>query len=254
MEKFIQKIAEGAGSILLSGFHLDHKSESKTNMAWDVVTDFDRKSEEYLVKHIQKKFPLHGILGEEGGMIGNKKEYWIIDPLDGTWSYSKHIPLFSVLIAHVKQGKVLHSTIYDPIHKEFFYAAKGKGAFLNGKRISVSQKKELKHSLGSGYMHPEVYPVDYRKKVNARIAENEIVLFKIIGTGISSAYVAAGRTDFFYGCGENTVWDYAAPWLVLTEAGCKVTDIEGKPFNLSKRQFVCANSVLHKQIVAMLKN
>src|SRR3989338_7275566 len=145
MERFIKNLAKGAGAIVREGFRTKLKISIK-DTPWDLLTEYDLASEKYIIDRIAKKFPNHGILGEESGQIRSGKHLWIIDPIDGTTAFTRGIAQFAVVISFVKNNNIEMSVVYDPIADELFFAKRGKGAFLNGKKITVSGKSDLDHA------------------------------------------------------------------------------------------------------------
>ena len=253
MEKFIQNLARGAGDILKEGFRKNVKTSQKS-ASWDVVTEYDKRSEKFIIDHIQKKFPRHGILGEESGQIGGKKELWIIDPLDGTLTFSKGLSGFCVLIAHLINGKLKYGVIYDPIQNDLFCATKGKGAFLNNKKIQVGGKSDLLHALGGGWLgFRDSTKIERESVYNVLLKNNMMWAYS---TGVGQGHVASGTFDF-YADVEGMPWDYAPGILIAEEAGCKISEINGKPFHLpliaASKSILIANPKLHKLLVKELK-
>ncbi len=253
MQNFIKEIAREAGDIVLKKFGKIGVKYTKRD-ATDVVTEADEASNELLVNRIKKHFPAHGIISEEQPKFQPDADYvWIIDPLDGTRNYSTGTPLFGVLIGLAYKNIMQLATIFDPVHDEMFFAERGGGAFLNGKPIACSKRAELKHSFGCLNTHWSANRIDWLKKV---IHAAEMSDFWTSGFGsvaISSAYVAAGRRDWYCGFGAS-LWDYAATSLVLSESGCLVTNAAGEPWRLEHCELVAANPALHPTILKMIGN
>jgi myo-inositol-1(or 4)-monophosphatase len=142
----LERLARGAGAILRDGYNKDHTVQYKGVI--DLVTETDHASEAFLLGEIKSKFPGGHILAEESGNIqGSNEDLWYIDPLDGTVNYAHHIPIFCVSIGFATNGVMTLAAVYDPLRDEMFTAERGKGAFLNGKKLQVSETTELGKSL-----------------------------------------------------------------------------------------------------------
>ena len=248
MKHFAIKTAKEAGEILLKYFHKALKVKQK-GAKGNIVTNADLAAEKYIINAIRKKYPTHSILSEEMGekKIGESEYKWIIDPLDGTRNFASDIPFFSVLIALTKKEKIILGVIYDPIHDELFYAEKGKGAYLNNKKIRVSREKSLR---GAVVKLGWVWSRKRFKKVGRYYARfsKYTSWIRRYGSVSSLAYLACGRLDVAIHIGAYP-WDYAAPSIICKEAGAKVTDLKGNPYDISKREILAANPRLHKFVL-----
>jgi myo-inositol-1(or 4)-monophosphatase len=249
----IEALAHGAGKILRDGYGRKIQIDKKGVI--DLVTEVDRKSEDYLVGAIRDRFPNHSVITEESGVIqGDDNRVWYLDPLDGTVNYAHGVPIFSVSIAYVENGEVILGGIYDPMQGEYFYAERGGGSWLNGQPLKVSYAKDLDQSLlVTGF------PYDVRTNPDNNI--DHYVNFALRSRGvrrlgsaaIDLAYVAAGRFDGFW---EISIyaWDIAAGSLIVEEAGGKVTDVRGGPHYLSPSPSILAtNSHIHSQMLNVLQ-
>lgn len=254
MERFIQQIVKKAGGAVLKRFGKEGVHYAKSNRVWDVVTKSDLLSEKIIVSAIRKKYPDHSIISEECGSVNKGAEYvWVIDPIDGTLNYSRGVSAFGVMACLVYQGEVILSAVHLPATKEFFFAKAGKGAYRNGKRLRCSKAKKLSTSVGTG--SASVSPR------SARFMKNFIKMGKGGNTefaGFASmannaCYTAAGKRDWIVSV-NGSIWDFAPAYLMLKEAGCKVTDMRGKPWKFGMLEFVAANPVLHKQLLKLTKN
>ncbi len=193
----------------------------------DYVSEVDQACEEAIVREIQRFHPDHAILGEEGGMRGTGDNLWIIDPLDGTTNFLHGLPHFAVSIAYQVKGRTEHAMIYDPMREELFIASRGKGAYLNNKRMRVSERKELETAvLATAFpfrerkmmpVYTRMFSAVYRKTEDIRRAGSAALDF---------AWVAAGRLDGFFEIGLKP-WDVAAGALLVREAGGVVIDFMG---------------------------
>ncbi len=210
----IEALSFGAGKILRDRYGQKIQIDSKGVI--DLVTDVDRKSEDYLIGAIRSRFPNHRVVTEERGVLhGDESRVWYIDPLDGTVNYAHGVPIFSVSIAYAENGQVILGGIYDPMQEEYFYAERGCGSWLNGQPLGVSGAKDLDQSLlVTGF------PYDVRS--NPENNMDHYVNFALRSRGvrrlgsaaIDLAYVAAGRFDGFW---EIIIlaWDIAAGRLIV---------------------------------------
>jgi len=248
MEKFIQQIAKQAGAILKKGFGKKHRLSEKTSR-WDFVTQYDLAAEQFLVNKIKRKYPQHGILAEEsGGQIEGKKEFWIIDPLDGTRGFARGLPQFTVCIVFVRDDIIERAAVYDPMQSELFYAARNKGAFLNGRRIKVAEELQIDHSFFA-YHVPLSQPFGkYRRWLRDLLYKEAMVGTKTTSAQLSGAYVAAGRYDALLMKGLHP-WDMAASALLIKEAGGKVTNFSGKPYKWNNDEILAANPIFHQKLL-----
>lgn len=227
----------------------------------NLVTETDRRSEELIVQNILRRFPDHTIITEESLACGKSSSpyRWIIDPLDGTTNFAHTYPIACVSIAFEDRGRLTLGGIYDPFRGELFYAEKGRGATLNGIPIVVSQNPTLAHSLlGTGF------PYDRRKHADEYLAIFKAFMMQVQGirrTGAAAldlAYVASGRFDGFWEL-KLHIWDVAAAFLILEEAGGKLSDFSGSPLALPKKghlipQTAASNGFIHEAMVKVLKS
>ncbi len=195
----------------------------------DYVSEVDQACEAAIVREISHYFPDHAFLGEEGGLSGNADSdtVWVIDPLDGTSNYLHGIPHFAVSIAQQINGRTECGVVFDPMRDELYTAVRGRGAFLNQKRIRVSARIELETSVLA-----TAFPFRRRDKMARYARVFQAVLektedFRRMGTAsLDLAYVACGRLDGYYEVGLDA-WDVAAGTLLVREAGGVVIDFEG---------------------------
>lgn len=228
-----------------------HKSELS------LVTETDRRSEEAIVRKILSRFPDHSILTEESPARGNSPLRWIIDPLDGTTNFAHTYPVCCISIAFEEEGKVMLGGVFDPFRNELFFAERGKGATLNELPVVVSQNPDLGHSiLSTGF------PYDRRQHADPYLAPFKAFMLKVQGvrrTGAAAldlAYVACGRFDGFWELKLN-LWDIAAGWLLVEEAGGKLSDFSGRPLKMPEEvvvpQLVTSNGFIHEEMIEVLK-
>lgn len=249
--EFAVNLAREAGRLLIRELpkerHIDFKGEV------NLVTDVDRMSEELVIRTIQQSFPEHGILSEESATYESKSEFrWIIDPLDGTTNYAHGYPMFCVSIALEVAGSIQYGVIYNPNSDEMFTAGKHKGAFLNGKRLTVSNTKELSRSLlATGFPYDIRESDDNNINYFSAMAMKAQALRRAGSAALDLAYLAAGRFDGFWEL-KLMPWDTAAGWLMIDEAGGMVTDLYGEPFHLASPHILASNGQIHQQIREVL--
>ncbi|MBL8340935.1 MAG: inositol monophosphatase [Rubrivivax sp.] len=221
----------------------------------DFVSEVDRAAEEAIIDTLLEAYPDHGILAEESGRArGNKRSefVWIIDPLDGTTNFLHGLPTYAVSIALEHRGQVQQAVVYDPARNDLFYASRGRGAFLNDRRLRVSKRTRLAESLiGTGF--------PFRKGDNFKryLEMFEQVMKSCAGVRRPGAaahdlgYVAAGWYDGFFETGLSP-WDIAAGSLMITEAGGLIGNFTGEADYLHQREVVAGTPKVYGQLVQML--
>jgi myo-inositol-1(or 4)-monophosphatase len=252
IKKLALELALKAGKIQMRKFRtvLDIRWKGIT----DPVTEVDKACEALIIKGVKKAFPGHSILGEETGIheIEGSEFQWIIDPLDGTVNYSHGLPTFAVSIGINEKGRPLIGVVHAPALRETFVAERGKGAFCNGKRIRVSKSRDpLKSVLASGFAYQaRVSGENMREWMHA--VRHFQAIRRMGSAALDLCFTAAGRFDAFWEYGLKS-WDVAAAGLILTEAGGRITNIAGKPYEMGKPGIVASNRLLHVKLVSMLK-
>ena len=251
---FLNEMAKQAGEILLSyvGREMDVRHKSRT----DLVTRADHESEQYLIQTIRESFPEHAINAEESGeWEGEPEHQWYLDPLDGTLNFAHGVPMYSVSIGYAYQGEMKLGVVYDPVRGEYFCAARGEGATLNGEPIRVSGETELiECMLATGFPHdPSAWGTPADNTANfIRLNQLSHSVRRLGSAALDVVYVAAGRLEGFWQVDINQ-WDVAAGGLIVREAGGIVTDIFGNPDFLAKPvSFLCANPAIHREMLAVL--
>jgi len=243
---FTIKIAKKVGNILLSEWG-NPASVSQKSSFQDLLTDMDKKSQSIIVEAIKKAFPEDGILSEEG--INEKKEkMWIIDPIDGTVNYAFGLPSFSVSISYVVENEPTVGVIHLPVIGETYYAVKDMGSYKDGEKIKVSNRSNLKQTVGlMGFFR------GFTGKFISEM-EDKVIRIRMLGSiAVGAAYIAAGKADFYIAKRANP-WDVAAAVLILKEAGGKVTDIDGKSAGIYSNSYVFSNGRIHQDIINQIKN
>lgn len=243
--------AQKAGQILLKRYQNFDRSKVSFKSKHEILTAADLAAEKEIIKIIRKSFPKHQILAEESGESKTKSDYkWFIDPLDGTTNFSMHNPLWATSIALSYKNKVVLAVIYSPSLDEFFFAEKGKGAYLNNKKIKVSKFSGEKvintFCHGSQKKHIKQAVRYYNKQKLAQFDARQLG-----SASMELAYVASARVESITIPGANA-WDIAAGALLVREAGGKVTDFNNKAWNLNSYDIIASNGKVHKQILEAL--
>lgn len=239
-----------AGKIVRSNFGKEQKITKKGRFS--LVTEIDKAAEKAIVGLISKRFPDHSVLAEESPEVTGSGCRWIIDPIDGTTNFAHAFPIVSISIGFERDGRLEMGGVFDPFRKELFFAERGKGATLNGKRIHVSKAKTLEDSLlATGF------PYDRNKNPDVYLAMLRVFLTRIQGirrggsAAIDLCYVACGRFDGYYEM-KLSPWDKAAGMMIVEEAGGKLTDFSGLPLTLTGLQNLATNGLIHKEMLASL--
>ena len=176
---------------------------------------------------------------------------WIIDPIDGTVNYANGIPICCVSIGLEKDGKMIMGAVYNPFINEFFFAERGQGAYLNDKRIHVTQKNELIHScLVTGFPYTYLDSPNGPLEVFSKLIKKGIPVRRLGSAAIDLCWVAAGRFDGFYEH-KLSAWDSAAGFIIVEEAGGKVTDLKGNYYNPYQPGIIATNGLIHDELVAI---
>lgn len=246
--------AKEAGSIHKKYFQTDLDIEVKSS-SFDLVTVADLESEKAIVSKIKKRFPQHNFLAEESKYEKTDSEFkWIIDPLDGTNNFASGLPIFCSSIALAKNDELILGVIYDVTRDELFYAQKGQGAFLNEKRISVSNTSNLEQSLliTGFYYDRGNQMLDTIDNIRKFLLKRIRGLRRLGSAALDLCYVACGRVSGFWEF-ELNPWDFAAAALIIKEAGGSITDRSGKEININKKSFIVAsNGRIHDSMLSVL--
>jgi len=244
--------AKEAGRIQMLHYGQAHSVEYKGE--FNPVTEVDRFCDEAIQKTIHHAFPDHDILTEESLFKGKGSPWkWIIDPLDGTINYYRGFPFFSVSIGLEKDGEVILGVVYIPVLDELFVAQKGEGAFLNGKRISVSQTDRLKRSfLATGFPYDVQERPEYYLRYFHQFIRQTFAIRRPGSAAIDLSYVAAGRFDGFWELSLQP-WDLAAGILLITEAGGKATGFKGQPLSIYAEETLASNGLIHEQMLQVIQ-
>ncbi len=214
----------------------------------DLVTDADRRSEALIIERLRSHFPKHAVVAEEGGGQKTDSDYcWYVDPLDGTTNFAHGFPVFCVTLGLAYRGETIAGVVYDPSREELFTAERGAGAYLNNKRIHVSKIANLSESLLATGFPPFAANHDLNIQFYFRFTQLSHGIRRAGSAALDLCSVAAGRFDGFWELKLNP-WDKAAGSLLVTEAGGRVTDLAGTPFNLLADEIFASNGLVHDQM------
>ncbi len=249
------KAARTAGALInRASLDLDILKISKKS-ANDFVTEVDQRAEEVIIETLLGAYPGHGILAEESGRIHGSKDsdyVWIIDPLDGTTNFIHGFPVYAVSIALAFRDQIQQAVVYDPTRNDLFYASKGRGAFLNDKRLRVSKRTRLSDCLiGTGFPFRKGDNFKRYMKMFEELMPLCAGLRRPGAAALDLCYVAAGYYDGFFETGLNP-WDIAAASLIITEAGGLVGNFTGEADFMYQRELVAGNPRIYGQLVPIL--
>ncbi|MDW8395200.1 MAG: inositol monophosphatase family protein [Anaerolineae bacterium] len=253
-------IARGAGAILREGYV--QIAESRTSFVVDYkaqdvdpVTEFDRRSEAYIVDALQRCFPDHAIIGEEGGVYSHLQRarfQWQVDPLDGTVNFAHSFPVFSVSLGLLDEGVPVLGVVYSPIHDELYSAAVGLGATLNGRPIRVSKTPVLSLALlntGFPYDRRTSRENNFEHFLRFQRAAQEVR--RVGSAALDLCWVACGRMDGYWEL-KIKPHDIAAGIVIVREAGGTVTDFDGGDQMLARHEVVASNGLIHQAMLSVL--
>lgn len=254
LKSALTEAAHAGAKEILRFFNGDFKISNKEGVN-NLVTEADHASEKAIIEVIHRHFPGHQVLGEEGGEISPGSEYkWIVDPIDGTVNFAHGIPLNCVSIGIEHNKEIIMAAVYNPHLNEFFFAEKGKGAFLNGHPIHVSsQEKAINACLVTGFPYTYINIPNGPLEIFERFIRKGVPVRRLGSAAIDLCWVACGRFDGFY---EHKLepWDSAAGYLIVEEAGGKVTDLQGNPFSIYQHKVLATNGKIHEEMVEVINN
>ena len=231
------KASEKASKILIRDFGEVENLQVSQKGPLDFVTNADQKAEKILIDELNKSRNKFSILSEESGYIENsdKKNTWVIDPIDGTTNFLHGIPHFCISLALLSYSEIVSGLIFDPIKNEIFYAEKNNGAYFNNQRVRVSKKKNLSECLFATNKNGAQY-----KNINIRISGS---------AALDLAYVSSGRLDGYYQKNVN-LWDIAAGLLLVKEAGGKTNYIDFQ--KTSNHKLLASSNNIHDKMIEKL--
>ena len=252
MIDFIESLATQAGDVLLSHFQEDQQLLKLRSSAKEAVTRYDKMVDELIIQEIRRQYPDHSLLTEESGLLeGNPDWLWIVDSLDGTANFADSNHLFSVCLAVMHKGELALGAIYAPAINELYLAEKGNGAYLNQRRIHVSETSRL----GQSYLFYCEGGERDRTRTGAlfnRVYPEVTDLRKLGSAGLETAWVAAAKGEAYFTT-KIEPWDVAPGVLLVQEAGGKVTDFNGKPWQPETSDLVFSNGRVHTAIISLLQ-
>ena len=251
MLEYIKNLAVAAGKLALAEQAVLSADAVHTKAtAKDIVTDADRKVEDFIVTMLKREFPDFAIFGEESGKSGQESDYcWVIDPIDGTAGFARKLPNWCVSIGLVHKGKSVLGAIYAPVKNELYYAEEGKGAFLNGIKMQVSAISDLESSIvvtGLGCLRAN-WKEENNLKYISRIAPLVGDLRKYGSAALDCCRIAHGVLDAYWELLLQP-YDIAAGDIIAREAGAVITDFYGGA-DYPARGFLCTNGALHQTML-----
>ncbi len=254
----LKRISDQVTTIVVTtGDYIYKHSHKKKNISYkgvvNLVTQYDNIAQRVIVGYLRKNFPEYGILSEENVEHNRGKSIkWILDPLDGTTNFAHDLPIWAISLALEIEGKIVIGIVYDPTRKELFSAIARRGAWLNGRRIHVSKTNTLNKSLlVTGFP----YDIRESKRNNlnyfARFCVRAQAVRRLGSAALDLCYTACGRFDGYWEL-KLSPWDQAAGFLILKEAGGRVTDFKGRPFSIYGSEVLGTNGLIHKAMMRVL--
>jgi myo-inositol-1(or 4)-monophosphatase len=247
------KAAREAGKIINRASQDVGSLKIQTKDYNDFVSEVDRAAEDAIISILKEAYPTHGFLGEETGPSNAEADnIWIIDPLDGTTNFLHNFPCYCVSIALQEKGVLTQAVIYDPVHNDLFTATRGRGAFLNDKRIRVTSRSKLQDALiSTGFPFKDFSYLDTYLDIFKDMAKKTSGLRRPGSAALDLAYVAAGYSDGFFEINLSP-WDIAAGALLVQEAGGIVGDFEGNESWLKTGNIVAGNPKVFGQMLQVI--
>ena len=250
MENYLDsavEIAREAGALLRELSKRPHEISYKRRS--DIVTEADRRSEALIIDRLRSHFPGHAVVAEEGGGQKTSSDYcWYVDPLDGTTNFAHDFPVYCVSLGLTYRGEPITGVVYDPTRDELFAAERGSGAFLNGHRLSVSKNPHLSESLMATGFPPFASNHDLNIQFFFKLTHLSHGIRRAGAAALDLCSVAAGRFEGFWELKLNP-WDKAAGALMVLEAGGRISDLTGGPFNLLHDEIVASNGLIHDSML-----
>ncbi|MCB2155869.1 inositol monophosphatase [bacterium] len=248
----IEAMCRRAGAIQMKHFRQLDGYEKKG--AIDLLTIADKESEAAIAEEIQQRFPNHALLAEEGGTSGaaNSDYLWVVDPLDGTTNYAHGMPIFAVSIALQFEGGTIAGGVFAPALGDLYLAARGHGATRNGKPIHVSKVDQLDDALlVTGFPYDRRKHLDWLMGTMGSFLQQSQGMLRLGAAALDLAAVASGQLEGFYEKGLHP-WDMAAGALMVEEAGGRMSDFEGGPFDIHCKRMLASNGRVHDAMMRVL--
>jgi myo-inositol-1(or 4)-monophosphatase len=253
------EIARAAGRVLAEGFSggpaqqlgRRHGADAKS-AAFDLVTEYDRRSEKLLVARLAAAFPGDEVIAEEGSKREGAGARWYVDPLDGTTNFAHGLPMFCIAIGRVVDGRVDLGVVHAPVLGWTFTATRGGGAWCNDRRLQVSTNAALAEAmLGTGFPSDRATSIDNNFPQFVAVKPYVRAVRRLGSAALDQALVAAGTYDGFWEM-KLKPWDLAAGSLLIEEAGGRVTGWSGEPLALTRGAIVASNGRVHSALLALL--
>ena len=220
----------------------------------DFVSEVDLASEKEIIRVLKTAYPDHAFLGEESGLTHQADNIWIIDPLDGTTNFLHGFPQYCISIALEQKGEITQAVIYDPNRNDLFTATKGQGAYLNQRRIRVSNKSKLKDSvLGTGFPFRDFQHLPVYLKIFEEVVRGTSGIRRPGSAALDLAYVAAGWFDGFFEINLSK-WDIAAGGLLVTEAGGMVSDFSEEEGWIESGNIVATTPKIYEPLIKIIQS
>ena len=252
MKIFMEDLARKAGDVLIKHFRQDYSLFSLRSTAKEASVRYDKDVDRLIIAEIKRHYPHHSLLTEESSFLqGDPDWLWIVDSLDGTGNFANFNPFFSVCIALMHKSELLLGTMYAPAINEFYFAEKGKGAYLNGGRIRVSDITDLSQSY---IFYCEGGEKDRSKtgKIISRVYPHVMDMRKLGSAGLEIAWVATGRGEAYFTT-KIEPWDVAPGVLLIQEAGGEVSDFHGDSWKLQRSDILFSNGKVHQELLDLIK-
>lgn len=255
LKEILYNATEAGAKVMEHFFNNKNLQISNKEGINNLVTEADHASEKAIIDTIRETFPGHAILSEESGNHVMDNEFkWIIDPIDGTVNYAHGIPICCVSIGLEKSGQMLMGAVYNPFLKEFYFAERGEGAFLNNQPIQVSGETEvIKSCVVTGFPYTYLDQPNGPLECFARFIKRGVPVRRLGSAAMDLCWVAAGRFDAFFEHKLNA-WDSAAGFLIVEEAGGKVTDFQGNEYSPYQPHILASNSKIHNEMLQWIND
>ncbi len=252
----IKTIALEAGNIVREGYYAQKSITHKGIV--DLVTDYDIRTEEFIINALREEFGDYTIVGEESHQDGKNYHYdkaIYVDPIDGTTNFIHGIPHLAISIGIWEENIPVMAVVYNPILDELYWATKGEGAYCNGTQLNVSTQTQLQQSLiATGFPYAKVNKgIEYQWVLSSlsSLLPHIRDIRRLGAAALDLCYLAQGKTDAFYEI-DLKPWDIAGGILILLEAGGKVTNLSNKKFNFNDKVIVASNSKIHIELLSFL--
>ena len=249
--EFAKRMAVKAGKMLRRGERTRRSIATKGHSS-NIVTDMDHASEEMICSALRREFPDHAFVAEERGARGESEHMWYVDPLDGTTNYAHGLPIYAVSIGYVRKGRLEAGAVYAPALDELYWARRGGGAWCGRKRLRVSRKRKLEQALVCTGFAYDLSWRDTNLSLFAGFLPKAQAIRRIGSAALDLCWTAAGIFDGYWELRLGP-WDMAAGVLIAREAGARVTNLEGGPFTIARREVLAANTAMHRAMLAVLR-